>query len=114
MEFNVDGAVKTIVARAYQAGTASENMPEQTEAIFADYLAGHKRDFLRKHYKITEAEYQEMTTIAAQIDANNALRAALNAEQQEKYDDWDMTRCVNSIDIMTKKEYDFLTELTAQ
>lgn len=114
MEFNVDGAVKTIVARAFQPDTAPKDMPEQTAIIFEDYLAGHKKDMLHKRYKITEAEYHEMSTIAAQIDANNALRAALNEDQQEKYDDWDMTRCVNTIDIMTKKEYDFLTELTAQ
>ena len=113
MEFNVDGQVKSIVTRAFVADTPFENMPENTEMLFEDYIAGHKKDLLRKRYKITEAEYNAWSALADRINDNTMNRMRLNAEQQDKYDDWDMTRCVNTLDIMTTKEAAFLEELLA-
>lgn len=112
MDFNVDGQVKSIVARGFQEGMQLEDMPEQTEMIFAEELEGHKKDLLHKRYKITQAEYYQFSAIASMINENNAMHANLTPEQVEKYEDWEMVRCVNTLEIMTHKENEFLKELT--
>lgn len=112
MKFNVNGDIRELVAREYRPDTEFENMPDITETLLEDHLKTLHRDFLRRHYKADADEFAEMEHIVRMNNENVRMHAGLNAEQQSAYDDWDMTRCVNTPEVMTQKEHDFLRSLT--
>ncbi len=114
MKFNVNGDIRELVAREYRPDTAFDNMPDVTESLLEDYLKNLHRDFLRRYYKVDADDFAELENLVRMNNENARMRADLNAEQQAAYDDWDMTRCMNSVDIMLKKEHDFLRSLTGK
>lgn len=112
MKFNVDGNLRELIAREYQPDTAFDDMPDVTESLLEDYLSHLPHDFLHRHYKVDENKFAELEEIVRLNNENVRIRSGLNTEQQSAYDDWDMTRCMSSVDTMVKKEYDFLHSLT--
>lgn len=114
MKFNVDGIVKELVARGYVPNKAFEDLPDITADVLEDLLQGKKAGLLHHQYKVSAAEFAEMSALVDLNNANVKRHLALTPEQLTAYEDWEMTRCVNTQDIMLHKEETFLNDLTKE
>ena len=111
MYFNVDGEIKELIARRYEKGKSFDCCAEETENLLEDYLMGHKKDLLHKRYKVSSEEFKQWSDLVALHNENVQLHLTLNAEEEKAYEDWEMTRCVNTPEIMEEKENIFLKQL---
>lgn len=111
MKFSVNGEVKELVARAYVPNTSFDELPDCTDTLLEDQLKGLKKELFGRSYKATAEQFAEMEALVILHNENTRLHQSLTKEEEDAYDDWDMTRCVNTADVMTQKEHDFLTSL---
>lgn len=114
MKFNVNGDVRELIARGYAPGLAFNALPDITAEVLEDLLEGKKAGLLNHQYKVSESEFAAMQSLVDLNNENVERHLALSPEQLERYEDWEMTRCVNTQDIMLHKEEAFLDELTGQ
>lgn len=114
MIFNVNGEQKELIAHEFKPNTAIEDMPENTEELLEDLLSGHKKDLLHHRYKVDADDFAEMEALVNLNNENQALHAQLTADEQARYDDWEMTRCMRDAMHMAEKEHEFLKGLLAE
>ncbi|MFM9414071.1 hypothetical protein ACKQTC_06800 [Peptococcus simiae] len=114
MIFNVNGDSRELIARAFKPDTRLEDMPENTADLLEEYLEGHKKDLLHHHYKVTPEEFAEMEKVVQLNNKNQELHSQLTADEQKRYEDWEMTRCMRDAFHMAEKENEFLTGLLAE
>lgn len=110
MKFNVDGVVCNLTVRQWQANCAYDDMPEETEAFFEEYLEFHQKG-VDGLYRLSRKVFDEMAFIGELQAENVRMHDLLTAEQCEVYDDWEMLRCIKPLVDMVQGANDYLKEM---